>query len=142
MAPDRQALEISHELGGYFFDRRRAVRQARFLCGAVVERPARAEHRHFALQGIDQIQRAHDAMDEIGIVHAVRYRLRKSQADLIELVAIGGHFETTQIFLRATNAAISGVCMPSLSKSHVPFSKTSWAKRFAPVIAAFRKPEP
>jgi hypothetical protein len=47
-----------------------------------------------------------------------------------------------QFYLLATSAVISGVCMPSLSKLHVPFSRISWAKRLVPVIAAFIKPEP
>ena len=45
-------------------------------------------------------------------------------------------------FFLATKAEISGVCIPSLSMLHVPFSRISCAKRFAPLIAAFMKPEP
>ena len=43
---------------------------------------------------------------------------------------------------RATRVLISGVCTPSLSKLHVPLLSISWARFFAPLIAAFRKPEP
>ena len=45
-------------------------------------------------------------------------------------------------FRLLTSALISGVCTPSFSKLHVPFSRISWASLFAPVIAAFVKPEP
>ena len=48
------------------------------------------------------------------------------------------HFVT----LLATNAFISGVCIPSFSRLHVPLSRISCASRFVAVIAALVKPDP
>src|SRR5688500_19553265 len=43
---------------------------------------------------------------------------------------------------RSSDLTRSGVCMPSLSMLHVPFSRISCAKRLVAVIAALVKPDP
>lgn len=85
MAPDRQALEITDKAGRDLFHGGRSIRQARPLSRIVVEGLTRSEHRYFALQVIDQVQRAHDAVHKVRVMHSVGNRLREGEADLSSL---------------------------------------------------------